>query len=89
MKHKKGLTIEECVRRAKKFIDSQGVCLLLYDIKGSRNFEVNKFIQKRREMQESLNNKFIVRRTSVISRLEKLRLQPSIIKLLEAPCFPK
>ena len=58
MKHKKGLTIEECVRRAKKFIDSQGVCLLLYDIKESRNFEVNEFVQKRREMQESLNNKF-------------------------------
>ena len=58
MKPKKGLTIEECVKKAEKFIESQGVCLLLYDIKGSRNFEINEFIQKRAEIQESLNNKF-------------------------------
>ncbi len=53
MKHKKGLTIEECVRRAEKFIGSQSVCLLLYDIKGSRNFEVNEFIQKSKYMPKN------------------------------------
>ena len=58
MKHKKGLTIDECVRRAKEFIDDQGVCLLIYDIKGSRNFEINEFVKKRLEMKERLNNKF-------------------------------
>jgi len=70
MKPKKGLTIDECVKRAEKFIDSQGVCLLFYDIKGSGkmcdrenikgslNLTAEEFVQKIEDMKESLNTKF-------------------------------
>ena len=70
MKHKKGLTIDECVKRAEKFIASQGICLLLYDIKGSRkmynrenikgslNLTAEEFAQKIEYMKEILNTKF-------------------------------
>jgi len=58
-KESKGLSIEECIKRADELISKNGVCLLLWDVKGSRNFEdVNGLSIQLFKMMEDLNKKF-------------------------------
>ena len=34
----KSISIEQCILKAQKYIDEQGVCLFLYDVKGSKKY---------------------------------------------------
>ncbi|PKL31564.1 hypothetical protein CVV43_01690 [Candidatus Saccharibacteria bacterium HGW-Saccharibacteria-1] len=49
-KHEKGATIEQCINKADKFIDKNGLCLFLFDVKGSKDYK------PRQELQDRLNN---------------------------------
>lgn len=49
-KEEKGITIEECVDKANKLISENGICLLLFDVQGSK-----KYID-RQELQTKLIN---------------------------------
>lgn len=55
----KGKSIEECVKKAKKYIQKKGICLFLFDVKDSRKAcnrnELNNLLIK---MMEDLNFKF-------------------------------
>jgi len=59
MKANKGLSLEECVEKARKFIFKYGSYLLLFDVKNSRKFEdrqkLNGDLVK---MMKDLNEKF-------------------------------
>ncbi len=58
-KKAKGLPIDECVRRASRYISEQGMCLLLFDVKGSRNFPESYCMEKKlEEMADDINCKF-------------------------------
>lgn len=37
-KKKKGLTVDECVKKAREYISKNRMCLLVFDVKGSRKF---------------------------------------------------
>jgi len=37
----KGSSIKACVKKAQKYIEQNGVCLLLFDVKGHRFFQNN------------------------------------------------
>jgi hypothetical protein len=55
----KGVSIEECVRKARKYIKEQGICLLLFDVKDSRKYKNRESLRKLLcEMTERLNYKF-------------------------------
>jgi len=55
----KGLSIEECVDKAREYITDQGICLLLFDVKGSRKVKDQNNLQNRLEiMMQDLNSKF-------------------------------
>ena len=59
MKKIKGLSIENCVNKAEKLISEYGICLLLFDVKGSSNFkDSNRLIKQLFEMMKDLNTKF-------------------------------
>jgi len=58
-KESKGLSIDECVKRADELISKNGVCLLLWDVKGSSKFEDrNKLQIDLFAMMKDLNKKF-------------------------------
>lgn len=58
-KKKKGLTVDECVKKAREYISKNRMCLLVFDVRGSR-----KFLDQRRlnkvllPMIEDINDKF-------------------------------
>lgn len=55
----KGLSIEECVKRAEKFINKNGMCLFLLDVKGSKKFSNRQELQNRLKIiVQKLNEKF-------------------------------
>lgn len=75
-KPKKGLTINGCVRRARKYIAEFGMCLLWFDVQGSRNFPNGFRLHERlTTMMQDLNRKFGKHfprnNLSVIVRFEK------------------
>jgi hypothetical protein len=56
---KKGMSVEKCVEKAEKVIAKHGVCLLLYDVKGSKKYEdLYKLIKRLEYMQNDLNEKY-------------------------------
>ena len=58
---KKGLSIEECVSKARGYISEQGICLLIFDVKGSRNYPDRQKLQERlKEMIKMLNFKYSI-----------------------------
>jgi hypothetical protein len=55
----KGLTIEQCVDKAEGYISKQGICLLLFDVKGSTNFSDKTYlINCLQAMMQDLNSQF-------------------------------
>jgi hypothetical protein len=55
----KGLSVEDCVNEAEKLISKNGICLLLFDVKKSRNFEdVNGLSIQLFKMMKDINKKF-------------------------------
>lgn len=53
------MSVGECVQNAEIFIRDQGVCLLLFDVKGSRNFEnSNDLVTRLLGMMKDLNIRF-------------------------------
>ncbi len=58
-KKKKGLTIDECVKKAGMYISKYGMCLLLFDVKGSKDFpDKRQLIEKLLVMMKDLNAEF-------------------------------
>lgn len=56
---KKGLTIDECVKKARKYIKKYGACLLWFDVVGSRRFSDPHWLRHRLEtMMKDVNSKF-------------------------------
>ncbi len=56
---KKGLTAEECVKKARKYIEKYGICLLVFDVVGSRySLDPNQLTKELKLMMQSLNRKF-------------------------------
>ena len=47
-KPQKGITIDECIKKADKYIKSYGSCLLLFDVKDSKKYP------NRRELRDQL-----------------------------------
>ncbi|HPS40766.1 MAG TPA: hypothetical protein PLQ50_02040 [Candidatus Woesebacteria bacterium] len=43
----KGLPIEECVAKAQKYIEENGVCLFLFDVKESKKYPDRQALQKK------------------------------------------
>ncbi len=54
----KGLSIEECVRRAQKYITKQGACLLLFDVKGFSDMSIYLRTKRFNKMVRDLNKTF-------------------------------
>jgi hypothetical protein len=58
-KPRKGLTVEECIKKARKYIKKYGVCLLWFDVVRSRDFpDATKLVQRLKAAMKSLNYKF-------------------------------
>ena len=49
-KKEKGISIEQCVLKAEKYIKEKGECLFLFDVKGSKKYPT----PERQELQEKL-----------------------------------
>jgi len=54
----KGMTLEECVDKAREYIAANGTCLFLFDVKGSKNFDPRGLMDRLRSMMEDLNSQF-------------------------------
>lgn len=55
----KGMSIDECVKNAETFIQNNGICLLLFDVKGSSNYDnPTDLINRLYDMMKDLNKKF-------------------------------
>jgi len=52
------MSVDECVQNAEVFIQSQGTCLLLFDVKGSKDFNTNNLMSKLSFMMKDLNQRF-------------------------------
>ena len=48
----KGITIDECVKKAQDLIDKNGICLFLFDVKGSKKYST----EDRQKLQIELIN---------------------------------
>jgi len=58
-KPRKGLTVEECVKKARKYIKKYGTCLLWFDVVRSRDFsDTTKLVMRLKVMMQDLNHKF-------------------------------
>jgi hypothetical protein len=60
-KRKKGLSLEECIKRADKYIAEQGLCVLAMDVKNSGKYlreDANAYTDKLRGMVRDLNHAF-------------------------------
>lgn len=73
---KQGLSIEECVRRAEKFIELRGMCLLLLDMKESRTIvpeykgRRDKLTEIVTDLNQSFADYFPQNDLAVLSRIE-------------------
>lgn len=57
----KGISVEQCVLKARKYINEQGVCLFAYDVKGSKSYSKEERQQLQKKLIETKNelmNKF-------------------------------
>ena len=55
----KGTSLKRCISRAEKFISENSICLLLFDVKNSREFKDRNKLQKIiKKMMEDLNYQF-------------------------------
>lgn len=55
----KGMSVDECIQNVENFIGSRGACLLLFDVRGSRNFENPKnLVDILSQMMKDINQKF-------------------------------
>lgn len=55
----KGMSVDECVRNAEVFISRHGLCLLIFDVRGSSGFEdKNSLISRLHLMMDDLNERF-------------------------------
>jgi len=59
-KPKKGVTVDECIKKANKFIKSSGSCLFLFDVKDSRIKYPNRqeFLNQLVDLTTGLNSEF-------------------------------
>lgn len=58
-KPKKGVSVEECIRKADKFIKSNGSCLFLFDVKDSKIHPNRQQLQEQLiELMATLNSEF-------------------------------
>jgi len=58
-KPRKGLTVEECVKKARKYIKKYEMCLLWFDVVRSRDFpDATKLVYRLKAMMKDLNYKF-------------------------------
>lgn len=57
-KKKKGLTVSECVKKARKYIKEYGICLLWFDVRGSRRLDLRQLRRRLEAMIKDLNSKF-------------------------------
>ena len=58
---KKGMSIEDCISRAEKIISKHGICLLLFDVVGSRNYNDRNALQiELKKFMHSINKKFSI-----------------------------
>jgi len=55
----KGMSIEDCVDKAKKYISENGLCLFMFDVQGSKKFEDRQELQTQLlNLLKELNSKF-------------------------------
>jgi len=54
----KGLSIDDCIEKAKEYIDTNGTCLFLFDVKGSKKLDPHEMFYTLRTMMADLNDKF-------------------------------
>ncbi len=55
----KGLSLEDCVERARHYIDKNGMCLLLFDVKGARYHpDRRRLVSDLKSMMYDLNTRF-------------------------------
>ena len=58
-KPRKGLTTDECVKKARNYIKKYGQCLLWFDVVRSRDFpDATRLVQRLKAMMKGLNYKF-------------------------------
>ncbi len=55
---KRGLTIEECVKKSEELISKQGNCLLLFDVCNSRQYNIKKLNVQLKLFMQKVNDKF-------------------------------
>lgn len=57
----KGMSLEDCIKISKKLISKRGICLLLFDVKNSKEFKDRNELNKQlKYMMKDLNTKFDV-----------------------------
>jgi hypothetical protein len=57
----KGSSLEQCVEKSEKYIKKTGVCVLVYDLKGSSNYSSEKWhhmLSRLNILRNDLNNTF-------------------------------
>lgn len=75
-KPKKGVTVDECIKKADKFIKSKGICLFLFDVKDSRKYSNreelrNQLLSLRTELNSEFGDYFPENDLAVKYRMEK------------------
>lgn len=58
-RRKIGLTIEECVGRAERFIEMNGRCYLAMDVIGSSRMDTDLFYEKIAQVEKEINENFM------------------------------
>ena len=56
---KKGMSLEECVNKAREDISEQGMCYLAFDVVGSSNMDNGFFHKTILSLRDDLNKKFM------------------------------
>lgn len=58
-KIEKGISVSKCVDKAQKYIKDNGVCLFLFDVKGSKNYKDRQQLQiKLKDLISDMNIEF-------------------------------
>lgn len=59
IKIEKGISVSKCVDKAQKYIEDNGVCLFLFDVKGSKKYEDRQLLQsKLKDLISDMNIEF-------------------------------
>lgn len=59
IKIEKGISVSKCVDKAQKYIKDNGVCLFLFDVKGSKQYEDRQLLQsKLKDLISDMNIEF-------------------------------